>query len=671
MPKTAKTHHRADLPLTLIGILLTLLSIALFIWLGLPRSIPHPPDLLLLHGAWELHNGAVPGGIAGTATASWAPITLPGRTMRVPLDPSHERWYRHTFAIPATPASGRALLLGRIERTDQTWINGVLIGETGDMDHPETTSPFIPRLYPVPAGILRPGASNTITLRIRNADPNRHGLGSARIALGPGTTMSALARTEDMPYLIVGTMLVGLGMFLLTLAITARDQRGLAAFALATVLLGTTSMMRVSWLLGVTLDDRLAGILRHGTTFTAPALFLYFLCHSILSPEYRRLRRISRWFLLYPVIALAVSVPRGHTAILEWDLRINDPVVIATALLGIGIAILLFVRRERDSKVLLVSMGIFAATVIFEVLTGVFEWHLPRRMHLAGLLIMVEGFAIVLARRLDRLRRETREANAGLKRLNETLEEQVRKRTRQLELSRQALEENSQRHRELLNVLCHDLSNPVSSMLSLADLLQDDPSDIDDMIPILRTSATSAKETLELVKRLRFLEDAPLALAPVSAATAFNTVSQLFATQLADKQITLETRTLPDVWVEADPTSLVTSVLANIVRNAIKFSPHGSTIRLTAEADDESRVTLTCSDRGIGMPAEAVGSIFEPGRHLTRHGTDGERGTGFGMPLVHHFVRAYGGDVQVESSETPGTTGTTVRITLHCAAPPP
>ena len=120
------------------------------------------------------------------------------------------------------------------------------------------------------------------------------------------------------------------------------------------------------------------------------------------------------------------------------------------------------------------------------------------------------------------------------------------------------------------------------------------------------------------------------------------------------------------LYVLAEETSFINSVLVNVLSNAIKFSSRGSVIKVRASAGDND-VTLTVTDQGIGIPPELLDKLFEPSEPTTRPGTDGENGTGFGLPLTSKFVAAYGGSVSVDSKpQANGEAGwTRVAITLR------
>lgn len=87
---------------------------------------------------------------------------------------------------------------------------------------------------------------------------------------------------------------------------------------------------------------------------------------------------------------------------------------------------------------------------------------------------------------------------------------------------------------------------------------------------------------------------------------------------------------------------------------------------------NKQKAEITITDNGIGIPEDILKKLFEIDSGTTRFGTHGEKGTGFGMPLVKKFVTAYGGNIEIwskEKNETSGEHGTRITITLHKPAP--
>jgi signal transduction histidine kinase len=88
--------------------------------------------------------------------------------------------------------------------------------------------------------------------------------------------------------------------------------------------------------------------------------------------------------------------------------------------------------------------------------------------------------------------------------------------------------------------------------------------------------------------------------------------------------------------------------LANVVQNAVKFSPHGGEVLVDVSRDGD-RLRFAVYDQGPGVPASAVDRIFEPFRHGDR--TDEARvpGSGLGLPVARRIAEAHGGRIVVES----------------------
>ena len=105
------------------------------------------------------------------------------------------------------------------------------------------------------------------------------------------------------------------------------------------------------------------------------------------------------------------------------------------------------------------------------------------------------------------------------------------------------------------------------------------------------------------------------------------------------------------------------SAVQNIIGNAVKYSASGSTVDVTTDVAQGSIVRIRVSDRGIGIDAADLPHIFKP-FFRGRRALDAQvRGTGVGLSVVRHIVRAHHGDVAVDSRVGEGTT-----VTVHLPA---
>lgn len=236
----------------------------------------------------------------------------------------------------------------------------------------------------------------------------------------------------------------------------------------------------------------------------------------------------------------------------------------------------------------------------------------------------------------------------------------------ELSHSRRIIEQTSAQRREMLHVLCHDLVNPlgvISGMLDLIETFQD----YELYKPHLAASAQNGLDIIEMVRSMQALETGKYPIKPVDLAEAIRQSCAMLQLKISAKRIRFELSVPDTLPVMAETTSLVNSVLNNLLTNAVKFSHSGGKIRIRAHPCSEETVQLSVRDYGIGMSPELCADLFDLKKSTSRPGTDGEQGTGFGMPLVRRFMKAYGGDILVhswEASTNPNAPGTEIILTF-------
>jgi signal transduction histidine kinase len=121
----------------------------------------------------------------------------------------------------------------------------------------------------------------------------------------------------------------------------------------------------------------------------------------------------------------------------------------------------------------------------------------------------------------------------------------------------------------------------------------------------------------------------------------------LLTTQAQNKKITIEYIDGGSLPVSAHKHS-VNTVIRNLISNAIKFTPEGGRITLSARADSAS-VTVSIRDTGVGMSPEVLNKLFRIDTKYSTQGTASEKGTGLGLILCKDFIEKNGGSMAVES----------------------
>jgi signal transduction histidine kinase len=205
---------------------------------------------------------------------------------------------------------------------------------------------------------------------------------------------------------------------------------------------------------------------------------------------------------------------------------------------------------------------------------------------------------------------------------------------------------------EVVSVVSHDLRNPLGVVAGAADLLLDLPlSDADrrTQAEIIRRSAGRMGRLVEDLLDIARIEAGALVVrtAPEDPANLLEETRSLFAGQAEKHGLTLavDVRTdLPAVLVDRDR---VQQALANLVGNALKFTPQGGRVTLSAEVDGPDRVAFSVCDTGPGVPPELMRRVFDRFWQANRHD---RTGSGLGLAIVRGIANVHGGAVEVSSA---------------------
>jgi len=239
---------------------------------------------------------------------------------------------------------------------------------------------------------------------------------------------------------------------------------------------------------------------------------------------------------------------------------------------------------------------------------------------------------------------------------------------REAELHAQAADLAHSHLREFLSMITHELRNPLTTLLGYAQLLRKGIAHMapDQQARALATIEAAASQMRRLVDDLH---DAgtigtghfAIRRAPIDLLEVARRVIDMQQAMVIDHQLILEApERLEGEW----DGERVSQLLANLVSNAIKYSPDGGDVRV-AVREIAGEVIIRVSDRGIGLSGEQIGRLFQP---FTRLYTGQDiRGTGLGLYISKAIVEAHGGRIWVES--TPGQ-GSTFMVALPCVASP-
>jgi len=246
---------------------------------------------------------------------------------------------------------------------------------------------------------------------------------------------------------------------------------------------------------------------------------------------------------------------------------------------------------------------------------------------------------------------EQRRLQAELRRMNDTLEDQVRERTAELRTLQQ-------RQEELLNLVSHDLRIPITMISGHVQLLEDalqkhglDGKLRENTNAIARGTRRMNVMIQDLAEMARLengqftLNRAPVHLEPFLSDLIFRLSGTLDTTRIAQEM----PPDLPPVLADDDR---LERIFTNLLSNALKYSPPHTPVYISAQPDTEM-VEITVSDLGRGIAPDDIPHIFEH-FYRTKCGRTGE-GIGLGLYITRMLVEAHGGRIRVESEPDCGS----------------
>ncbi|GCC50427.1 tetratricopeptide repeat protein [Chryseotalea sanaruensis] len=215
------------------------------------------------------------------------------------------------------------------------------------------------------------------------------------------------------------------------------------------------------------------------------------------------------------------------------------------------------------------------------------------------------------------------------------------------------------------SIISHDLRSPVNTFFGMFELISlhlhqkyqaHDDRELNDMIGLLKKAGNQLTTLLNNLITWALKEEGMMPYNPqvLNIHECLKENLTFIELQALSKHIQVELKADVNITAWADRNSFMT-ILRNLTSNALKFTPSGGTIILSAEKISDL-VAIKIQDSGVGIPENKLTEIFEVNENKTTRGTEGEKGTGLGLNLVYDFVKLNKGDISVESTPGKGTT---------------
>jgi len=214
---------------------------------------------------------------------------------------------------------------------------------------------------------------------------------------------------------------------------------------------------------------------------------------------------------------------------------------------------------------------------------------------------------------------------------------------------------------KFFSIISHDLRGPIGSVLALSEIVNENVTgdNIEEYKEYLHLMHDEIENTFKLVENLLLWsrnQKGQIKIHPEAFEVTPVTKKTIALLQgLADKKgVTIRTEITENLTIVADQ-DMFSTVVRNLVSNAIKFTHKGDDIIVKAEPIND-HFKFSVADAGVGIPKEALSKIFDVSVNLTTKGTNNEKGTGLGLILCKEFIEKHSGKFWIESKEGVGTT---------------
>lgn len=356
--------------------------------------------------------------------------------------------------------------------------------------------------------------------------------------------------------------------------------------------------------------------------------------------------------------ALAPSVTGTLLVIFVFSLEVKSNTKISVALYLLPpfiFTFILFTFFNPSKQEFTVLADIYPIIVIGFLINRV-QYNLRYKLFKSNHMLDIEK------QKTEKLYQKTLDINADLKQKAE----EITAHKEEIEEKNTILEETNATKDKFLAIISHDLLSPFNVLIGFSDLLVESfkhDENIHEQKKYVHYIHHNIKKTYQL------LENLLLWARSQKEALEFNLIDEnlyLLTEEVIDvlkpsaekKSIAINNRINKKTTIRADR-NMLSTILRNIISNAIKFTPQDGKVTLNAktvtESDENGYVKIFIKDSGRGISPEMKEKLFDLSKSISTKGTANEEGTGLGLILCKEFIDKHHGNIAIESEPGKGS----------------
>jgi len=210
---------------------------------------------------------------------------------------------------------------------------------------------------------------------------------------------------------------------------------------------------------------------------------------------------------------------------------------------------------------------------------------------------------------------------------------------------------------DVTNNIAHDLRSPVTRIRGLAEITLSGEQSLEEYQNMSGAVIEECDSLVGMINTMLEIAETDariksLALEPIDITEMIRDVTELYSSVAEDKGVNISLRMTEESLIIAADRSRLQRALANLLDNALKFTPSGGWVALTTQRT-ENTVEITIADSGIGIGDEDLPHVYE--RFYRADRSRSTPGTGLGLSLVRSIIHAHHGTMTITSEENSGT----------------